>query len=246
MYCEYYKLHKIIIDYVVDNISDKKILDLTKVNMYPIYKDLEPYKQYEFELIQNLHEEILTIINLIYGVYLNKEHDLKIYQNKNQIGLNIDNFVKTFNFNNIVMREKVILFISYIDFFHKLHAKYLKRFITKLQLMMSQINHDIKFEDTNNGGIIKKTIMTSFKQDEIDKSLLKDIKSSISDNEQSDSSFEKKSVEPYNFEDDGLLTPKSCESSESSESNEIGEIVYNKIQEICSKIEKLNDYEYLL
>ena len=49
MYCEYYKLYKIIAEYVKENINDKKTQDLIKVtNIFPVYKDLEPYKQYKF------------------------------------------------------------------------------------------------------------------------------------------------------------------------------------------------------
>ena len=46
-----------------------------------------------------------------------------------------------------MMREKMVLFITYMEFFHKLHNKYLKRFTTKLHLMTNQINNDIKFDN---------------------------------------------------------------------------------------------------
>ena len=45
MYCEYFKLHKIIIEYICKNITDKKIIEIVKSNDYPIYKDLEPFKE---------------------------------------------------------------------------------------------------------------------------------------------------------------------------------------------------------
>ena len=181
MYCEYYKLCKIIVDYIQKNISDKKVLELTTMNVnFPIYKDLEPFKKYDFDLIQNLHENILVLLNAIYGYLLNKEHELKIHQMKNNIGLNIDNFVYTFQYNNIVVREKIILFITYIEFFHKLHTKYLKRFTTKLQLMFSQITNDIKFEDTAQmNKTRRKSMMETLENDNIDESLMTDLKSSM-------------------------------------------------------------------
>jgi hypothetical protein len=46
------------------------------------------------------------------------------------------------------MREKIIMFITYIEFFHKLHTKYLKRFANKIQLMYSHINNDIQFDES--------------------------------------------------------------------------------------------------
>ena len=46
------------------------------------------------------------------------------------------------------MREKLKLFLTYIEFFHKLHTKYLQRFSNKIQLMNTHINDDIKFDKT--------------------------------------------------------------------------------------------------
>ena len=37
MYCEYFKLNKIILDYILTNINDKKNVDIVKTNSYPIY-----------------------------------------------------------------------------------------------------------------------------------------------------------------------------------------------------------------
>ena len=193
IYCEYFKLYKIVVDYIIENIDDdKKLLDLVSVdNNFPIYKDLEPFKQYNFEIIQSVHETIISLLNGIYNYLLHKEHDLKQHQEKNATGLNIDNFIQTFNFNNLVIREKVVLFISYIEFFHKLHTKYFKRFTTKMQLFLSQINNDIKFEDSVEINRTKrKSMMETFASDNIDKNILLDLKKSIVDENTDNSSTE--------------------------------------------------------
>ena len=182
IYCEYFKLYKIVVDYILENIDDdKKMLDLVKVNNnFPVYKDLEPFKQYEFEIIQSIHETIVGLLNAIHNYLMHKEHDLKLHQEKNATGLNIDNFIQTFNFNNVVLREKLALFLNYIEFFHKLHTKYFKRFTTKMQLFVSQINHDIKFEDSAELNKTKrKSMLDNFANDNIDQNILKDLKSSI-------------------------------------------------------------------
>ena len=36
MYCEYFKLNKIIIEYILNNIKEKKITEIIKINNYPI------------------------------------------------------------------------------------------------------------------------------------------------------------------------------------------------------------------
>ena len=71
------------------------------------------------------------------------------------------------------MREKLTLFVTYIEFFHKLHNKYLKRFTTKLQLMFSQINNDIKFDDTDQ--------LHDIADDNVDNTLLVELHNSIND-----------------------------------------------------------------
>ena len=199
MYCEYYKLYRIIIDYVKQNIQDEKLLNLIKAtDQYPVYKDLEPYKEYDFQHTKELHESILIIISGMNGYLMNKEHELVIYQGKKKIGFNIDNFVNTFNFNNTMMKEKIQLFITYIEFFHKMHTKYLSRFSTKIQLMLSQVNHDIHFDEDYAGGEsprekknrekkskqVMKTIQTELDLDrenmtEKERRIMKEVKSSI-------------------------------------------------------------------
>ena len=85
MYCEYYKLYKIIAEYVKENIPDKKTLGLIKVtNNFPVYKDLEPYKQYNFEMTQQIHENIILLLYEINEFIINKENELQLHK-KNRI-----------------------------------------------------------------------------------------------------------------------------------------------------------------
>ena len=46
------------------------------------------------------------------------------------------------------IKEKINLFTTYIEFFHKLHTKQFKRFSHKIQLMYSHVNKDIKFDES--------------------------------------------------------------------------------------------------
>lgn len=147
IYCEYYKLHKIIISYIQENINDKKLLETIKINNFPIYKDLEPFKEYDFELIIDLHENVFELITYIINYIEHKEKELIMHTSKKNIGLNIDNFVNTFNYEITMAREKVNLFIKYIEFFHKLHLKHYKRFNNKIQLMYNDVCTDINFEE---------------------------------------------------------------------------------------------------
>ena len=148
MYCEYFKLYKIITEYIYENINDKKITEIIKVNNFPVYKDLEPFKEYSFETTTEIHENILVIVNSIISNLNTRENELNIHRGKQALGLNIDNFITTYNFELTVMKEKVSMFLTYIEFFHKLHTKHLKRFSNKIQLMYTHITTDIKFDES--------------------------------------------------------------------------------------------------
>lgn len=180
MYCEYFKTNKIIIDYILTSIDDKKVLDIVKVDNYPVYKDLEPFKDYEFEVTHDIHQNILNLLGILLSALNTKETELSAHRAKQSIGLNINNFTTTFAFNNTVMREKIMMFISYIEFFHSLHTKYLKRFSNKIQLMHTHIDTDIKFdESTEINKDTKKELLEELKTGNIDKALLHDLRRSI-------------------------------------------------------------------
>ena len=97
MYCEYFKLYKLIVEYILKNVNDKKIVEIIKVNNFPVYKDLEPFKEYNFEIILDIHDNIINLLSSLNSYLTNKEIELKNYKQKKDIGLNIDNFITSFN-----------------------------------------------------------------------------------------------------------------------------------------------------
>jgi hypothetical protein len=197
MYCEYFKLNKIIIDYIKININDKKIIDLVNHNEYPIYKDLEPFKEYDFQLILDIHENILSMISLLISNLNNRENELSIHKTKQSIGLNIDNFITTYNYNINVMREKIYMFITYIEFFHKMHSKYIKRFCNKIQLMYTHVSNDVKIDDSVEISKNKKReLIQEFIGNIVDNKLFKEFKISIGTESGSDVSSDLVETEP--------------------------------------------------
>ena len=148
MYCEYYKLYKIILQYTEDIIgTNKNIVMLKSNNIFPIYKDLEPLKQYNFDIIEELHKTIVSLLNALNDHILFKESQLQLFQKKQKSGLNINNFVNTFDFDVVVIKQKCLLFLSYLDFFHTIHTKHFKRFSKKMKLMNDYLDEDIKFDE---------------------------------------------------------------------------------------------------
>jgi len=213
MYCEYFKLHKLIVDYISKNVFDKKVSDLVKINNFPIYKDLEPFKDYKFETILDIHENTLNLLGMLMSTLFNKENELSIHKTKQKLGLNIDNFITSFNFNINVMREKIMLFITYIEFFHKMHSKYLKRFSNKIQLMYTHISNDIKFDDSvEMSKNKKKELIEEFVTGNMDNNLLKELKTSIGSETNSEISCEGSKCSVNSGTGQGLNVSNSLES----------------------------------
>ena len=159
IYCEYFKLYKIIIEYLNKNIKEPKLMDMTKtIDRFPVYKDLEPYKQYDIQTISDIHEQIILLLTGFDIFITNKETVLKSHIQKKNIGFNLDNFVNTYNYDITIIRKKLSLFLDYIDFFHRIHSKYLNTFAEKLNLMISELNRDIHPETTNDQAITETVI----------------------------------------------------------------------------------------
>jgi hypothetical protein len=114
MYCEYYKLFKIISEYCKNNLNDdpKLIESLAKQNTYPNYKDLEPYKKYDFKFVDSLHEDITSTLININNYLSTKNHVLSSYKLRSDVGLNINNFVSTYEFEVSSINSQMHLFCS--------------------------------------------------------------------------------------------------------------------------------------
>jgi len=152
MYGEYYKLFKLITEYVDRSLIDNKLSEVLKHKNYPRYDDLDDEKVYDFKLITQVNEDIMSVITYLINILRDKETSLRQYTTNQNYGLNVNNFVSTFNYEVIVLQEQITLYEKYLDFFYHVHEKLLQRLITKVSVLEAQLNADIKFE----GGLISK------------------------------------------------------------------------------------------
>ena len=147
LYCEYYKLFKLMCNYVNINIDDPSILRMCEYKKkYPIYKDLEQYKIYDFELIHNIHDDILLLLEEMSKFVTKKEKELELDENNTVNGLNLHLVVNTMDFNITLLKQNIKLYTNYLKIFHKYHTTYLSRLNIKIGIMWGQINKDIKLE----------------------------------------------------------------------------------------------------
>ena len=73
MYCEYYKLFKIVLSYTYNKFNEYEEINEFKDN-YPKYDVLNIYKNYDFKLIYQLHTQIHRMLDLIKNL-INKKLD---------------------------------------------------------------------------------------------------------------------------------------------------------------------------
>lgn len=175
IYGDYYKLFSQIEKFLHENLKPKqydKIKELKNIDKYPIYKDLDKFKTYDFDTINNVHQDIIVIIACVKDVLKenNKliEDDLKLQMS----GLNIDNYVINNQYKNMVLMTTNQKFENYLQVFHKYHYDLLCKFYEKIHLCIQHIDHspnDERFfsdnSDSSNAG-------DSEKEHDVDDSIL--------------------------------------------------------------------------
>ena len=144
IYKDHYKLHKHMSKYVDENIKDKEVRQACCLEgSYTEYDDQDPYKEYDFEEVYTLHQDITEMISVLLGFVNERDEEVKDARQRVAAGFNIDNIVATEKFNNMAIESKARLFLEYLRVFNKFHISYFSRFNSKLQLSHSQILNDL-------------------------------------------------------------------------------------------------------
>lgn len=149
MYCDYYKLYRIILKDILKDTSLKKIHNTLNIDKYEKYNYLDIYKGYDIEYISDMFSEIVNLIILLNDQFKTTESIIRNYKSKKRIGININNFIYTHVHRNKVLNEQIFLYIKYLSFLVNLHSKYFIRFTSKVTTIYKEITSDINFENTN-------------------------------------------------------------------------------------------------
>ena len=142
IYGDYYKLFITIEQTLGQQLTRsqcEKINELKHIHNYPVYKDLEPFNIYDFELINQIHQDIILIIATINEI--SKENELKIkeHQKNMSLGMNIDNYVINQTYLNNSLLNSNQLHTSYLEVYHKYHIEWLTKLYNNIKLFYNQI-----------------------------------------------------------------------------------------------------------
>jgi len=139
MYCEYYRLYKMIQDYF----NTESILTQQNHNKkFPVYKDLDTSTKYDFKITVELQLTIMQMVGDLTLFLQNKVSKLTEDTKQFNKGLYIDNMIHTITYSNSVMVERINLFLRYIEAFNKHHAKYVTDLMKKSVMMLDVINEE--------------------------------------------------------------------------------------------------------
>jgi len=163
-YCEYYKLYKIISDYVHNEI--KITVNLTNKNTFPIYKDLDKNINYDFGLTIEIQAIIIKYITAVDEYLQVKNKELKINNARQyKCGINIEHIVHYQSFTSALISEQIMMFIRYMDALNKHHTKYITRIYTISKALIDDMNSTIT---TNNNDGDNEYEIISLDENDID------------------------------------------------------------------------------
>jgi hypothetical protein len=144
IYGDYYKLFSEIKSFLKSTLKTgqcDKIKEFNTFNEYPVYRDLEYLKSYDFDLINNIHRDILMVINAVREIHKDNERGLRDHTKMMNSGLNIDNYVINLQFKNTILKTMMTKYETYLQVYHKYHINLLSKFNEKISLCFQHIDH---------------------------------------------------------------------------------------------------------
>ena len=144
MYCDYYKLHNMIVKFCKERLHE----DSLSIRSFPVYKDLEPFQEYCIEDISALHESILNLLNSLYLETVHKENSILHYNDNHKVGFSISNFLNTLTHENRILQDQITLYVNYISFFHISQQKQLKRLHHRIADFYKEVDENINMNYT--------------------------------------------------------------------------------------------------
>jgi hypothetical protein len=144
MYCDYYKLHNMIVKFCKERLHE----DSLSIRSFPVYKDLEPFQEYCIEDISALHESILNLLNSLYLETVHKENSILHYNDNHKVGFSISNFLNTLTHENRILQDQITLYVNYISFFHISQQKQLKRVHHRIADFYKEVDENINMNYT--------------------------------------------------------------------------------------------------
>jgi len=139
VYCDYYKLFKLI-KILFDDYGYHVPKEIGNLYTYDI---LNPFFEYLVPDIDKIHGDVCLLINALIEYYNDNCTKIANYMSKSQTGINIFNFIKTLEYDNSVLKDQIVLYLNYMDFFKITQTKYLAKLVGKTDSLKKEIDSEI-------------------------------------------------------------------------------------------------------
>ena len=139
VYCDYYKLFKLI-----KTLFEEYKYDVPKkISEPPVYDILNPFFEYSVDDISKMHDDVCLLLYALIDYFNNNCDNIMAYTSKSQSGICIANFIKTLEYDNSVLKDQINLYLGYMDFFKSTQTKHLVKLLHKMELLKKEINDEI-------------------------------------------------------------------------------------------------------
>ena len=142
VYCDYYKLLKLI-RAIFDEYKyafPKEMIDL------PAYDVLNPLFEYSVDDVVKIHANVCLVMKMLIDYHNNNCDNIESYNAKSQTGICIFNFIKTLEYDNSVLKDQIVLYLNYLDFFKTTQTKHLVKLLGKMDAFQKDISSEIADE----------------------------------------------------------------------------------------------------
>lgn len=139
MYGDYFKLFQLMLSQMID--THRHAFDTNVV--YPPYKELEPFTEYKMGDIIRLHHDILRVLHFLHMQVSERQQHIQSYSAEINVGRSITSFLHTHEYENTLLREQLLLYVKYLEFFHTTQTKYMTKLFLYVDAFHQEIQEDI-------------------------------------------------------------------------------------------------------
>lgn len=115
---------------------------------HTIYKDTEPFAEFQIEDISLVFENVNTLISAILMKHAENESVVQQYKSRSSTGIFIGNLINTLEYDNSVLEDHAKLFLKSIDFSVKTQTAYLTKMLKRFETMVNDINSEVMLHDS--------------------------------------------------------------------------------------------------
>lgn len=143
-YCDYYNMYNLL----YKMFEEEYKIDIPTTKKHPVYNDLEPFAEYKLDDLYLVYENTFELLSCLIGKLRENENIIKKYKSKSQSGIRIDNFIKTLEYDNKILSDRIELYTNYFDFFQSTQLKYFTNLLEKITTLQREIDTDIQLRET--------------------------------------------------------------------------------------------------